>query len=162
IPEGRIWGFAQDREGVVWAASQGGLARLEGNRWSQVGKDWNFPGKIAFAVFVDREWRLWVSTEDTVVFLPAGGKAFQRTGIRTGKGTRLAQAANGKLWMAETSRSVRPVPLSDDRRPSDDAEIKVGSVSILFASDGALWVSSLGDGLRRSRIPESLKGKVAQ
>jgi hypothetical protein len=29
--------------------------------------------------------------------------------------------------MAETTRSVRPIPLSDKRQPSDETEVKVGS-----------------------------------
>ena len=75
---------------------------------------------------------------------------------------KIAQAANGKLWMAETSRSVRPIPLSDKRQPPEETEVKVGSQGILFDSDGALWITSLGDGLRRSPAPELLKGQIKE
>jgi len=146
----------------MWAATSGGLARLEGNRWKEVGKEWNFSGKMASALFLDRQGTLWASTENTLVFLPAGTKMFQPTGIRVGLVLCFAQAANGKLWMAETTRSVRPVPLSDQRQPSDETEVQVGSVAILFASDGALWITSIGDGLRRSPAPEVLNKKVKQ
>ena len=88
-----------------------GLARLEGNRWKEVGKDWNFPGKVARALFVDRQGTLWVSTENTLIFLTSGARRFQPTGIRVGEVQQIAQAPDGKLWMAETTRSVRPVPL---------------------------------------------------
>jgi signal transduction histidine kinase/streptogramin lyase len=160
VPDGKILGLAQDREGRMWAATSGGLARLDGRRWKEVEKEWNFPGKLANAVFLDREGTLWISTEETLVFLPAGAKVFQPTGIRVGQVTQIAQEANGKLWMAETTRAVRPIPLSDGRQPPDNAEVKVGSAGILFDNSGALWVTTLGDGIRRSPTPQLLRRRV--
>src|SRR5262249_2092265 len=162
MPGGAVSGFAQDREGTTWTATDGGLARLEGNRWKEVGKDWNLPGKAARAIFLDRQGTLWVSTEDTLVFLPPGARGFQPTGIRVGQVTKIAQAASAKLWMAETTRSVRPLPLFDKRLPLDDTEVQVASQGILFDNDGALWITSLGDGLRRSRTPELLRGRIKE
>jgi ligand-binding sensor domain-containing protein len=162
VPGGAVWGFAQDREGTIWASTESGLARLEGNRWKEVGKDWNFPRKTARAIFLDRQGTLWVATEDTLVFLPPGARRFQLTGIRVGQVPKIAQTASGKLWMAETTRSVRPIPLSDKRQPPDETEIRVGSQGILFDKDGALWITSLGDGLRRSPAPELLKGRIKE
>jgi PAS domain S-box-containing protein len=162
VPEGRISGFAQDREGTIWAATSRGLVRLEGSRWKIVAKDWNFSGNSANAIFLDRQGRLWVSTEDTLVFLAPGARGFQPTGIRVGEVTQIAQAANGKLWMGETSRSVRPIPLSDKYQPPDETEVRVGSQGILFDNDGALWITSMGDGLRRSPTPELLRGKIKE
>jgi ligand-binding sensor domain-containing protein len=162
VPRGVIWSFAQDREGTIWAAANSGLARLEGDRWKEVGRDWNFPGKSAYTVFLDRRGTLWVSTEDTLLFLPPGARQFQPTGIRVGTVTKIAQTPNGGLWMAETTRSVRPIPLSDGRQLSDETEVQVGSQGILFDNDGALWITSLGDGLRRSRAPELLRGRIKE
>jgi len=162
VPNGGIWGFAQDWEGTIWIATNSGLARLEGDRWTEAGKDWNFPGKSAHAVFLDRQGTLWVSTEDTLVFLPPGARRFQPTGIRVGQVPKIAQAADGKLWMAETTRSVRPIPPSDKRQPPDETEVQVGSQGILFDRDGALWITSVGDGLRRSPAPELLKGRIKE
>jgi len=135
------------------------LVRLEGNRWKQVGKDWNFPGSSAQTLFLDRDGTLWVATEDTIVFLPAGSRTFQPTGLLTGQVFQIARAPNGKLWMAETTRSVRPIPLGDKRLPSDETEIRVGSTGILFDREGALWVTTIGDGIRRVANPERLSGK---
>jgi streptogramin lyase len=162
VPEGLVWGFAQDREGTLWVATNSALARLEGNRWKNVGKDWSFPGKSALTIFLDRQGILWVATENALVFLPPGARRFQPTGIQVGQVTKIVQAASGKLWMAETTRSVRPIPLSDKRRPSDDTEVLVGSQGILFDKDGALWITSLGDGLRRAPAPELLGGRIKE
>jgi ligand-binding sensor domain-containing protein len=125
VPNGVVWSLAQDREGTIWAATEIGLARLEGGRWKEAGKDWSFPGKSARAVFLDLQGTLWVSTEDTLVFLPPGARQFQPTSIRVGQVMQFGQAASGKLWMAETTRSVRPIPLSDGRQPPDDTEVQL-------------------------------------
>jgi PAS domain S-box-containing protein len=162
VPNGGIWSFAQDREGTIWAASSSGLARLEGDRWKEVGKDWSFPGKSANTIFLDGQGRLWVSTEDTLVFLPPGARRFQPTGVGVGQVFQVAEAVNGKLWMAETTRSVRPIPLAYKQQPPDETEVQVGSQGILFDNDGALWISSLGDGIRRSPAPQSLRGRIKQ
>jgi signal transduction histidine kinase/ligand-binding sensor domain-containing protein len=162
VPNGAIAGFAEDREGTIWAASGSGLARLEGQHWKEVGGDWNFQWKSANAIFLDRGGTLWIATEDTLVFLPMGARRFQPTGIPVGEVAQIAQAASGKLWMAEVTRSVRPIPLSDNRQPPDETEVRVGSQGILFDNDGALWITSLGDGLRRCPAPELLKGKIKE
>jgi PAS domain S-box-containing protein len=157
---GPVWAFAQDRGQTIWVATNSGLARLEGNRWKEVGKDWDFPGKLAHAIFLDGQGTLWVATEDTLVFLPPDARRFQPTGIRVGEVLKFAQATDGKLWMAETTRSVRPIPLSDKRQPPDETEVQVGSAAILFDNDGALWITSIGDGLRRAPAPELLRGRI--
>jgi PAS domain S-box-containing protein len=162
VPEGWVWSLAQDREGTTWAAADNGLVRLEGNRWKEVGKDWDFPGKSAMAIFQDRQGVLWVSTENTLVFLPPGAKRFQPTGIPVGQVKQIAQAPDGKLWMAETTRSVRPIPLSDKRQPPDETEVRIGSIGILFDNDGALWITTVGDGLRRAAAPELLRGRIGE
>src|SRR5580704_10915741 len=50
LPEARISGFVQDREGTIWAATSRGLLRLEGNRWKRVTHEWNFPEGSANAI----------------------------------------------------------------------------------------------------------------
>jgi signal transduction histidine kinase/ligand-binding sensor domain-containing protein len=159
VPIGRVLGLAQDAEGTIWAATTGGLSHLEGNRWRIVGRDWNFPGKSADAIFLDRQGTLWVATEDTIVFLPKGPRTFHETDIRVELVDQIAEAPSGKLWIDEVSRSVRPVPLGRSKPPSDRSEIRVGSHAILFDKKGALWITTTGDGLRRVALPTRLAGK---
>jgi signal transduction histidine kinase/ligand-binding sensor domain-containing protein len=159
VPSGKVAGFAEDGEGTIWVATNVGLARFENNRWIQVGKDWNFHGKLATGMCLDRNGTLWVATESTILFLPRGARRFQTTGISTGEVWMIVEAPNGKLWMAETTRSVRPVPLGTDLPPSDKTEIVAGSIGILFDRDGSLWITTIGKGLRRVSHPEELAGQ---
>lgn len=158
LPSQDIWSLAQDRDGTIWAGTNDGLVRLEGDRWKEAGIDWNFQGRAVRALFVDRQGTLWADTDATLVFLPPEVRRFQPTGISVGRVNQITQAPDGKLWMAETTRSVRPVPLSGERQPSHRAEIQVGSQAVLFDKEGALWITTLGNGIVRSQAPGRLKG----
>ena len=163
LPSGTVSRFIVDREGAVWAAVGGGLARLEGTRWQRIGKDWAYPGKSAKTVFMDREGTLWVASEDTVVFLPRGQRVFQKTGEHVGgKVQHIAQAPDGTLWMAETgSAVVRPITVPG-RENSQWSPIHVKPYEILFDREGSLWIAS-DDGIHRLSFPEQLKvGKIVQ
>ena len=162
VPSGRIRGLEQDREGTLWAATSSGLARLVGSHWKKVEKDWNYLGKSAQVLFLDRQGTLWVATEDTLLVLRSNSKTFEPTGIPIQRVGQLAEAASGKLWVAETSRSVRPVPLSGDHSSLDHTEIQVGSVGFLFDREGGLWITTLGDGIRRAPAPERLSGQIGE
>lgn len=160
VPAGLVLSFAQDREGAMWASTTEGLARLEGNRWKEVGKDWNFPGKVGCGLFVDRQGTLWVAADNTIFFLPARTRQFQPTAAHIGQLWQFSEAPNGKLWIAETSRAVRPAPLNTGQEPPDNTEIILGSVAVLFDRDGALWITTLGDGMRRAPAPQKLRGRM--
>jgi len=155
LPSGRVSAFVQDQTGTVWAAIYGrGLARLEDGHWKRIGADWNFPGKSAQTAFVDRQGSLWVATDHTVMFLPRGAKSFQPTGEHIGVVCQIAEAPDGGLWMAETTRNVRRLRFPD--RHASIPEVRVGSQAVLFDETGALWATSVGDGIAWVRRPGEL------
>ena len=163
VPDVPIRSLAQDKEGTIWAGSLSELVRFKGNRWEKIGREWNFSGKTDRALFIDRKGTVWVAPQDSsVVFLPQGSTAFQTTSVRVSRVGDIAEAPNGKLWMAETSRGVRPIPLGVELPPADTAEIQVGSVKILFSQTGDLWITTLGDGLRHVPVPEQVRGKYSE
>jgi signal transduction histidine kinase/ligand-binding sensor domain-containing protein len=146
LPPGRLAKFAQDQSGTMWAAIWGGgLARLDNGHWKVVGADWNFPAKAAQTVFVDRSGTVWVATNNTILFLSRGARTFQPTGEDISVVTQIAEAPDGKLWLAETARNVRPMRFPD--RHASVPEVRAGSQAILFDDTGALWATSVGDGI---------------
>ena len=159
VPAGKTASFAQDSEGTLWMANNAGLARLEGNRWKQVRADWNFHERYATGMLLDRHGTFWVAAGHTILYLLHGSHQFHATGINTTQVWTLAEAPNGKLWMSETSRSVRPIPLGRDLPPSDRAEFVVGSIGILFDREKTLWITSIGQGMRRVPFPERMEGR---
>jgi signal transduction histidine kinase/ligand-binding sensor domain-containing protein len=181
FPEGWVSGFARDQLGRTWAASSGGLAYFENGRWRRVGNELGFPGSVAQAVFVDHLGALWVAGMHRIVVLPVHGSKFELADEPyDGQVSSLAESPDGTMWMAETTRAVRPLkrpgqalpkgPTKADcqkrfpetwqteprcRRP-DDLEVRVGSVEILFDRNGSFWITTLGDGLRRAPYPSQL------
>ena len=159
VPPGVVASFAKDGEGVLWMASNAGLARWEGSRWNQVGASWNFHEAYATGMLLDRHGTFWVAAGHTILSLQRGSRQFHATGIATTQVWTLMEAPNGKLWMTETGRSVRPLPLRDGLQPSDRTEVKLGSIGGLFDRDGALWVTSIGQGIRRVPYPAQMDGR---
>lgn len=59
---GTVQGFAQDRQGIVWAGSTRGLWRFDGANWQQNPYEWNSQLSVAQVGF-DRDGILWVLTD---------------------------------------------------------------------------------------------------
>ena len=164
---GRVRGFAIARDGTVWTAANHGLFRLVGSHWERVGSDWNYPWTRAQAIFVDRDGTLWVAGNDGIVFLPAGQNKFQPTAEhvsdRPFEANRILQGPDGKIWLGETSHSVRPIMIRQNAKSvARPPEIIVGAYGMLFDDAGSLWIASLGDGVGRIRFPEQLDGRGTQ
>ena len=158
LPSKGVWSLTQDLEGAIWAGTEGGLFRFEHDHWQPVGADWGVPPGKAQATYVDRNGTLWVASERNIIFLPPGSKKFEATGVNIGQTFQFAESPGGTLWMAETTRSVHPLVLAPDQQ-SAEPEIKVGSAGILFDADGSLWITSIGDGMRRVPFPDRLNGQ---
>jgi ligand-binding sensor domain-containing protein len=158
LPSGKVNRLVQDRDGAIWAGIEGGLARFEHGRWQQVGADWGYPVSSAAALYVDRHGTLWVASQHTVVFLPSGSKKFQTAGIETGYTYQIIESSGGTLWMAETTRSIHPLLLPPNQHGLEP-KIQVWSIGILFDDDGSLWVTTLGNGMRRAPFPNRLNGQ---
>ncbi len=62
---GSVQGFAQDRRGIVWAATSGDLWRFDGSSWQPHPYGWDPQLKRVAQVGFDREGILWVLTDNT-------------------------------------------------------------------------------------------------
>jgi len=109
---GAVSAFAQDRNGIVWAASGRGLWRFDGSSWQHVGNEWNAPQKPIAQMGFDREGILWVLTDSRgeaakqMYFLPPGDSKFQIAGDNL--------AIQGFTWDADYT-----VLTTHERRPQE-------------------------------------------
>jgi signal transduction histidine kinase len=150
--------LVEDSDGTVIAGTGKGLARFKNGVWTDATKEWEFPAKRATQVYFDTSGTLWVVAEDRLLYLPAGGSRFVDPGEMFGGGGNFAQAPDGAIWLADTGRSAHTVVRAGDRDPM--TEVRVGARSVLFDRDGALWVGSVGDGLRRVADPGRIRGQA--
>ena len=102
---GTVDGFAQDRNGVVWAAATSGLWRFDHSGWQHIGMEWNVPaGRVSQAGF-DAEGILWAlvgsfgAPKDLIYLMP------ETQHFKTA-GTNLP--VNGFTW--EPDRTVLTAP----------------------------------------------------
>lgn len=160
MPAGTIFRFAQTPDGVLWAASSGGLIRRDGSRWQAVGSDRGYPAPRANWLLVDRDGVLWVSTGETLMRLRPGASRFEPTGQRSGTAV-LAEAPDGRLWQADDVLGLRALPVTANAAraapPSPNAPsrrtVPLAAKRLLFDRTGALWGT---DGVQGGvfRIPD--------
>lgn len=154
MPENAVLSIEAGADGAIWVATGSGPARFDGTRWTVIGEDWNFPAGAARFIHLDRDHRLWVATTDSLFYLPAGERKFRATGLRVKWVGEMAQDAAGRLWVAESSGFVHPLDRTIDaagieRWSFGQPEVRTNSAGMLFDTEGALWINTLGDGMRR-------------
>src|SRR5258706_3021674 len=150
LPAGAVYAFSRDHEGIVWAATLGGLARLEGSRWRQIGAGWNYPGNRARNLFLDQQGALWVDSGDTLVFLPKGGRRFVDTGERINQLV-MAQSPGGSLLLSDEIHGLRLSTGQPGKVPhrSRPWVIRANVQGMIFDREGSLWIASIGKGVQR-------------
>jgi PAS domain S-box-containing protein len=155
--------LCEDAEGTVWAGTSLGLYQFHGATWQKLGMESGLPEGEITALTVDRQNTFWAalnnlkgSTPRMIAFRRQGDASFQ-----TGKGLTLpifglAHAKDGKIWAAQTSSSVWAFTYDASGVRAVAPGIHVGSQSVLVDRDGGVWITTLGDGIRRIRDPATL------
>jgi len=159
MPNSAIHCFARDNDGRIWAGTETGLAFRQGDRWISVDQEWNFTPEMIRYLFVDRQGTLWVATDKRIVYLKRGSKRFALGGPVADAVTTLAQAPNGRVWLANNGVNVvRPVPTEGRDSMASGPSIAADSLSeLLFDKDGALWMTRQDFGIVRIRDPGKLE-----
>lgn len=161
VPDGGILSIVEDGKASIWAGGQYGLSKLDNGGWHQIGAESEYPAPGAQVLFVDRRGTLWVATDglnfgfskdpirrNTILSLAHNARTFAATRESVGQVWMMAEAADGKVWIADTSgQIVRPIM----SRGKWEAGIKVSAQPwcVLFDRDWSLWIGSDQKGLRR-------------
>jgi len=166
--------IVRDHDGTIWANAGDGLIRFDGTRWEQIGHEWNFPEPkpdiTTAALFVDSQGTIWAGFDHTVLYLKQGAKRFEPTGTVAGQAISIAEAPDGKMWMADPDTYVRAISMSVSSKASataqceidtpdgvtpkcprgDSSEIQIAAANrLLFDRRGNLWVTTDSYGLVR-------------
>lgn len=149
LPPGTVYAIGGTPDGRIWGATFNGLVQFEHGRWRLVQKPMGLPGTRARNLSVDREGRLWVATEDALAWLPPQGKRFEVVTRSVGRVNRIAEAPDGSIWVAEADGGVRPAWTGKGDPGAAGPVLRLSSAGLLFDRDGALWMPTLGDGIRR-------------
>ena len=145
FPTGMVLTFAQTPDGAMWAATESGLARFDGQRWQLAGSDWGYPTRRADWLLVGNDGTLWVTTGESLVFLRQGERRFHHTRETVIKYAIVAQAPDGTLWLSDHLHGTRALPGLTASHPDritteapDDSDFAWAN-RLLFDSYGNLW-----------------------
>lgn len=142
---GSVFGFAQDRDGIVWAATANGLWKFDHSGWQPVGVEWNAPAGSVTKVGFDPKGILWAlagnfgAPMDLIYLLP---------GTRHFKTAERNLSVEGFLLDADravmTDPAARPVSDSSEgfeEKPAAYPVLAKGSQQFLDRNK-SLWISS--------------------
>ena len=81
---GSVYGFAQDRDGIVWAGASSGLWRFDHSGWQHIGVEWNASAGPVAEVGFDSEGILWAlvgswETPKDLIYLLPGDQTLQNS-----------------------------------------------------------------------------------
>lgn len=137
-PLGTILATAIDVDGSMWAGSQTGVHRFDGQRWHAVPFDGEPEPGGPENLLVDQYGQLWAADGEGAWRLDRGQNRFVRI---TDTGGRFAMSPDGRLWLAREGR-MRLLPGAPDGRvlprPAwfNSSETRIAG---LFDRDGTLW-----------------------
>lgn len=138
----------QDREGNVWARSNGGLSRFRRSALAKVKLERASYGTAAIAAADDRS--VWASDSDNGLHRLQDGLARESFPSRHETFSVLHRDHTGTLWFGGRAGSIyrrRGEEWVEWR--SDDADAAGGIQAIVSQSDGSLWVSVVRAGVYR-------------
>jgi len=75
VPIRSVYAISEDREGILWVATDAGVGRWDGSAWTATVPDGSHPGSGVINVFADSGGRVWAGHDpfSCGVLLPACG-----------------------------------------------------------------------------------------
>jgi signal transduction histidine kinase/ligand-binding sensor domain-containing protein len=141
----------EDRRGTVWAATNNGLFRYTGNRWSRVTAAEGYDGEQAFSVYEDRSGRVWIG---------AARGLYRHDGIQVRLIDRSAAYVDslveddaGNLWVTDHARIVRKLDSPGPLRLDPRIRLPLPGWRVIADGHGGLLVASFSGGLFRVANP---------
>jgi len=148
--------LVEDGQGNIWAGTDNGLLRLEGNRFVRVDGSSGIPALAVHAITLDRSGSLWAGGSK---LLRVDGNVATEFNLR-GEASQnrvksIIQTRDGAVWVGTVSGLNRMEP---GRSAFDRVSGISGTVRVLRqTADGGLWIGTIGQGAYEYR-----DGKLTQ
>ncbi len=146
LPDNRVLCLFQDADGMIWAGTEAGAARYDGQRWQAYTVRDGLAGPRVYGVTQDREGSLWFGTSGGICRY--NGLFWDRLGYLAGSSERtgpvsLHRDASGIVWMGTPKGLYRLDLERGDLARQDDAPLQ--EIEVLFPDrEGRLWLAGAG------------------
>jgi signal transduction histidine kinase/ligand-binding sensor domain-containing protein len=151
LPRGSVKTIVQQPDGLIWAATAEGLARLEGARWQLIEAEMKYPVTDTWSLLVDSGGALWVGAIGKLYFLPKGEAVFRQIDTHLVGRLELTESPSGAVWAADDI-GVHKIYQNKNLK----GRVKSAQREILFDRDGSLWATRFPGGIRRLAHPETV------
>ena len=138
--------LAQDSQGKVWAGTDSGLLRLDGDRFVRVDGTGNVPTLAVHAICLDRNGNLWVGGSRLLRLNGSDVTEFTMRGEASQNRVKsIVQTQDGTIWVGTVSGLNRMVA---GQKKFERVNGISGTVRVLRqTADGVLWIGTIGQGV---------------
>ncbi len=144
MPGKSVVATLQTRDGVLWAATRDGLARLRGGRWEPMRFPGRHPTPSVSALTEDRTGALWLGGSDGLYRWKGGALRdyTEQAGLGGVKVRTIVEDGDGVLWIGTHGRGL--LRLQNDRFTALTKKEGLSNdvVESLFADEHGLWVGT--------------------
>ncbi|HEY4305373.1 MAG TPA: two-component regulator propeller domain-containing protein [Gemmatimonadaceae bacterium] len=146
LPVGTVFAFARDSAGVLWAATNSGAARFDGQRWTRVGAEVGLRGSSARMIFSDHRGDLWIAMDSGVFRRARGERRFtKRDNADLYSVQSIVESPDGSLWGGVNGGTAVQLSGAQGNAPRKPQPVGLGDVgALLVAHDGMLWAALEG------------------
>jgi ligand-binding sensor domain-containing protein len=141
----------EDRRGTVWAATDRGLFRYAGSRWSRLTDADGYDGEPAFSLYEDRAGRVWVGTARGLY--RHDGAQLHLVDDTAAYVDSLVEDDAGNLWVTDRAAIVRKLGAPGPVRVDPRIRLPLPGWRIIPDGRGGLLVASFSGGLFRLANP---------
>jgi ligand-binding sensor domain-containing protein/signal transduction histidine kinase len=141
----------ETRAGVLWAGTDDGLFRLEGDRLVRVDGTGKIPALAVHAIREDSAGNLWVGGSIVISIRGDNCREYHLEGYGSASRVKsISETADGTIWVGTVSGLQRMPRSSRDSGRFERLPEIVSTVRALQVDHtGVLWIGTIGDGLLR-------------
>jgi len=142
--------LAQDAQGNIWAGTDNGLLRLEGDHFVRVDGIGLVPPLAVHAIYIDHFGALWVGGSRLLRILGNNITEYTMRGEASQNRVKsIVQTRDGTLWVGTVSGLNRMAP---GTKGFERVNGIAGTVRVLRqTADGVLWIGTIGQGAYQYR-----------
>jgi ligand-binding sensor domain-containing protein/signal transduction histidine kinase len=136
---------AEDAHGRIWAGTDNGLLRLEGDRFVRVDSTENVAPMAVHAIYLDRAGNLWAGGSRLIRVSGTTVTEFKMRGeVSQNRVKSIVQTQDGSIWVGTVSglNRMKPGGRDFDRLHGIAATVRV----LRETRDGSLWIGTIGQG----------------